>query len=92
LREQATVADLAQRYHVPPFIPKRSDSWIGGARVREGNSDCAAEHERKMDRLHSKIGQRIVERERPGATVGSAAAINVVVSIRQQCELLGNQF
>jgi transposase len=66
LREQATVADLAQRYQVHPnqiYAWKKQLLDLAACVFENGNGDGAAEHEREIERLHAKIGQLIVERD-----------------------------
>ena len=66
LREQATVADLAQRYSVHPtqiYAWKKQLQDQAAKAFESGNGEAAASREREIEKLHAKIGELIVERD-----------------------------
>ena len=67
LREQATVADLAQRYQVHPnqiYAWKKQLQDQAAAAFAPGvGGDGEEAREREIEKLHAKIGQLTVERD-----------------------------
>ncbi len=66
LREQATVADLAQRYQVHPnqvYAWKKQLQEQAARAFESGGGEAAAGREREVEKLHAKIGELLVERD-----------------------------
>jgi len=66
LREQATVADLAQRYEVHPnqiYAWKKQLMEHAGKVFDSGGGDGESRKLREVEELYAKIGQLTVERD-----------------------------
>ena len=66
LREQATVADLAQRHQVHPnqiYAWKKQLLDQAARAFKSGSGGGTADREREIEKLHAKIDQLVIERD-----------------------------
>jgi len=66
IREEMTLAELSKKYGVHPNMIstwKRAAIASMASAFERGKSDAARSSEAEMEKLHSKIGQLVVERD-----------------------------
>ncbi|MBR9852410.1 MAG: IS3 family transposase [Rhodobacteraceae bacterium] len=100
IREELTLAELSKKYGVHPNMIsgwKRAAIKNMASTFTKGGGDVAKANEAEIDKLHSKIGQLVVERDFLKRGLGSLSKdrrqmcvekVHPRISVRRQCQML----